>query len=81
MNLEDLSKLETNAISSSQFDAILKFVSQIKDAKFDDSDEIDTIEMCDLRPDTVRTSLPREAVLQNAPRTDGEYFIVPKVVE
>ncbi len=34
-----------------------------------------------LRPDELRPSLPREAVLQNAPETDGAFFKVPKVIE
>ena len=34
-----------------------------------------------LREDAVAPSLPREALLQNAPAADGEYFIVPKVLE
>ncbi|SMP13960.1 aspartyl/glutamyl-tRNA(Asn/Gln) amidotransferase subunit C [Desulfurobacterium pacificum] len=33
-----------------------------------------------LREDVPGVSLPREKALMNAPETDGEYFIVPKVV-
>ena len=32
------------------------------------------------REDEVRQEFNREEVLRNAPRTDGEYFLVPKVV-
>ena len=78
MNLSDLSKLD---YTEAQFDSILEFVSQIKNAKIDDIDNRTSITLADLRPDTVRKSLPRELVLQNAPHSDGVYFIVPKVVE
>ena len=33
------------------------------------------------RPDEVEPGLSREAVLRSAPATDGEYFLVPPVVE
>jgi aspartyl-tRNA(Asn)/glutamyl-tRNA(Gln) amidotransferase subunit C len=33
-----------------------------------------------LREDTPRAPLPTEAVLQNAPETDGPFFKVPKVI-
>ena len=32
------------------------------------------------RDDTVAESLPRDEALRNAPKTDGEFFIVPKVI-
>ncbi len=34
-----------------------------------------------LREDIPGMSLPREKVFMNAPETDGEYFVVPKVVK
>ncbi|MDA1013950.1 MAG: Asp-tRNA(Asn)/Glu-tRNA(Gln) amidotransferase subunit GatC [Planctomycetota bacterium] len=34
-----------------------------------------------LRDDAVRESLPREAALANAPKTDGRYFQVPQILE
>jgi aspartyl-tRNA(Asn)/glutamyl-tRNA(Gln) amidotransferase subunit C len=34
-----------------------------------------------LRPDTVRPSLDRKAVMAAAPETDGRFFKVPKVIE
>lgn len=34
-----------------------------------------------MRPDEVKTSLPREAAQQNAPELENGYFKVPKVVE
>jgi len=34
-----------------------------------------------LRADTVVESLPRAAALSNAPRSDGEYFLVPAIID
>lgn len=34
-----------------------------------------------MRQDLHKTSLPREAALQNAPDSDGTFFKVPKVIE
>ncbi|MFO1040631.1 MAG: Asp-tRNA(Asn)/Glu-tRNA(Gln) amidotransferase subunit GatC [Planctomycetaceae bacterium] len=34
-----------------------------------------------LRADVLQESLPREAALQNAPRTDGKCFLVPTIIE
>jgi aspartyl-tRNA(Asn)/glutamyl-tRNA(Gln) amidotransferase subunit C len=33
------------------------------------------------REDEQRASLPREAALANAPKTDGQFFLVPKILE
>ncbi len=33
------------------------------------------------RDDVTAPSLPREAALQNAPRTDGAYFLVPRILD
>jgi aspartyl-tRNA(Asn)/glutamyl-tRNA(Gln) amidotransferase subunit C len=40
-----------------------------------------TLEINALRPDEVAHVLPREAGLQGAPRHDGAFFRVPKVIE
>ena len=34
-----------------------------------------------LRPDTIRPSIDRRAVMASAPETDGRFFKVPKVIE
>ncbi len=34
-----------------------------------------------MRPDQLRPCLPREAAMQNAPESDGNFFRVPKVIE
>jgi len=33
------------------------------------------------RDDEVRPSLEREQALKNAPKTDGEYFLVPRILD
>ncbi len=33
------------------------------------------------RDDEPKPSLPREQALANAPKTDGEYFLVPQIIE
>ena len=33
------------------------------------------------REDEVKPSLPREAALQNAPLSDGQYYLVPQILE
>jgi aspartyl-tRNA(Asn)/glutamyl-tRNA(Gln) amidotransferase subunit C len=33
------------------------------------------------RQDEVKESLDRDEALKNAPKTDGEYFLVPKILE
>ncbi|MCC6698668.1 MAG: Asp-tRNA(Asn)/Glu-tRNA(Gln) amidotransferase subunit GatC [Candidatus Hydrogenedentes bacterium] len=33
------------------------------------------------REDEVTPSLPRDAALMNAPKTDGEYFLVPRILD
>ena len=33
------------------------------------------------REDEQRASLPRDSALANAPKTDGQFFLVPKILE
>ena len=33
------------------------------------------------RPDLEKASLPREAALANAPKSDGQFFLVPRILE
>ena len=71
----------------------LKIVQQLGDilAYMDKLNELDTshveptmhaIAMTNVfREDVVQPSLDREAALENAPKTDGEYFLVPKILD
>jgi aspartyl-tRNA(Asn)/glutamyl-tRNA(Gln) amidotransferase subunit C len=54
-------------------------------------DEVDTTDVAPMthpvpaenvfREDQMRPSLPREAALANAPKSDGQFFVVPKILE
>jgi aspartyl-tRNA(Asn)/glutamyl-tRNA(Gln) amidotransferase subunit C len=54
-------------------------------------DEVDTTDVAPMthpvpaenvfREDQMRASLPREAALANAPKSDGQFFVVPKILE
>jgi aspartyl-tRNA(Asn)/glutamyl-tRNA(Gln) amidotransferase subunit C len=84
--IADFSKLEFAGeqlkLFEKQFGNILDFVAQIKQANVDKIDGNDTIlELDDLRPDEVKQSLSIDEVLLNAPKKQGRYFVVPKVVE
>ncbi len=71
------------AAMSEQLGAILDYVARL--------DALDTanvepmvhaIELTNvLRDDEVQPSLSRAAALQNAPRQDGKYFLVPAIIE
>ena len=84
-HLAELSKLEFSEQElvkfEKEFDSILKFVSQVKQANIEDEIIIPKVTLSELRADEVRPSLQRDEVLKNAPRSDGECFIVPQVVE
>jgi len=80
-----LSKLEFDdkelSTFESEFKAIVDFVSKIEKANVNEDIFISQVDFKDLRADEVRPSLSQEQVLKNAPDTDGEYIIVPQVVE
>ena len=84
-HLASLGKLEFNekelAAFEKEFNDILKFVSVVENAKIDGETFVEKVNLKDLRDDNIRPSLPQAKILQNAPETDGEYFIVKKVVE
>jgi len=70
-----------------------RLVSEMGDilAYMDKLNELDTadvepmlhvLEMTNVyREDEVRPSLDRDTALMNAPQTDGEYFLVPKILD
>ena len=73
---------EELATYAQQIEAILGYA-----ARLDAIDTADVPETCHAVPMTARlrtdgadTILQREAILANAPQTDGEAFVVPKVV-
>ena len=66
-----------------QLEKILEFVETLKELDTENIDpKFNLIDMvAKLREDIPHLSLPREKALENAPETDGKYFIVPKIVK
>ncbi|MFQ6675152.1 MAG: Asp-tRNA(Asn)/Glu-tRNA(Gln) amidotransferase subunit GatC [Fidelibacterota bacterium] len=66
-----------------QFNAILEYMDQLNELDMDGveplSHVLDLINVT--RNDEEGASLSREEALSNAPESDGEFFIVPKVVD
>jgi len=92
LTLEDVShvaKLARLALSEEtlkaltpQLESILHYVDKVRQA---DVSQVPPMAHATplanvLREDVVEPSLPIEAVLQNAPETDGRFFKVPKVI-
>ena len=77
----NLSEKEVEAMTS-QLDSILSYVDKLNEL---DTEQVKptthAIEVQNaFREDEVRDSLGQEASLQNAPRQNGEAFVVPKVI-
>ena len=78
-------KLEEGELDrlSGQLKDILDFIDQLK--KIDVSAIKPTSHILPisnvLREDTTHESLPLEKILQNAPLKEGNFFVVPKVIE
>ncbi len=77
----NLSEKEVEAMTS-QLDSILNYVDKLNEL---DTEHVKptthAIEVQNaFREDEVRDSLGQEASLQNAPRQNGEAFVVPKVI-
>lgn len=67
---------------TSQLGQVLQYVDILNEV---DTDGIDTMahaaELSNVfRDDELRDSLPREAALANAPKTDGQCFLVPQIL-
>jgi aspartyl-tRNA(Asn)/glutamyl-tRNA(Gln) amidotransferase subunit C len=65
-----------------KFNRVLDFVAQLNQVNTVGVDEmahpVDVHSV--LREDVLRPSLPREVALANAPKSDGEFFLVPPVL-
>ncbi|HNQ51008.1 MAG TPA: Asp-tRNA(Asn)/Glu-tRNA(Gln) amidotransferase subunit GatC [Candidatus Omnitrophota bacterium] len=74
---EELEKL------SKQLESIIGFIDALRAADVAGVRPTDHILPLNnaLRPDEPRPSLPIEKTLANAPRKDGRFFAVPKVIE
>ena len=73
---------EELALMTAQLGQIVGYVEQLGKL---DTDEVEpmahAVEVTDVfRPDELHNSLPREAALANAPKADGECYLVPAVL-
>lgn len=62
---------------------ILKYVDTLNEVDTEGVEPmVHAVELSNVfRADVVQPSLPREAALQNAPKTDGTFFLVPQILE
>lgn len=87
LKIASLAKLhltdEEVSLYTDQMNEILQYMDQLNELDTENveplSHVLDQINMT--RPDEEKNSLSREEALKNAPETDGEYFIVPSVIE
>ena len=77
----NLSSNEVEAMTT-QLDSILNYVDKLNELDTENvTPTTHAIEVQNaFREDEVRESLGQEASLQNAPRQNGEAFVVPKVI-
>lgn len=85
-HLEFLSKLkfseEERKKFEKEFDDIVSFVNEITELNLtDDLDKDQPIGLSELRADEPKPSMPREEVLQNAPKQKDGCYATPLVVE
>ena len=83
----DLSRIELQPLElrklSKQLEAILAFIDQLKKADIAGVEPTSHIAGLTnvLRDDSPVASLPIEKTLSNAPHKEGNFFVVPKVIE
>lgn len=67
---------------TNQMNDILAYMDQLNELDTDDIEPLShVLDLTNVtRADEEKPSLDRADVLKNAPETDGEYFIVPKVI-
>lgn len=63
--------------------SVLKYVDTLNEVNTEGVEPmVHAVELSNVfRVDEVQQSLPRELALQNAPKTDGTYFLVPQILE
>jgi aspartyl-tRNA(Asn)/glutamyl-tRNA(Gln) amidotransferase subunit C len=66
-----------------ELNSILAFVEQLSEVKVDGVEPMTSVTPMAMkkRPDAVTDGGDADAVLKNAPAREGNYFVVPKVVE
>jgi aspartyl-tRNA(Asn)/glutamyl-tRNA(Gln) amidotransferase subunit C len=82
-----LSRLKLNDAEvsrlASELSQVLHYVDQLNELDVTNVEPMaHAIELTNVfRADEPRPSLPREAALANAPKSDGKYFLVPPILE
>jgi len=68
---------------TSQFNDILDYMQQLNELDIENVEPLShVLELTNVtRKDVEESSLKRKEVLKNAPESDGDYFIVPKVID
>ncbi len=63
--------------------SVLEYVESLNEVDTEDVEPmVHAVELSNVfRPDEVVPSLPREAALSNAPKTDGYCFLVPQILD
>jgi aspartyl-tRNA(Asn)/glutamyl-tRNA(Gln) amidotransferase subunit C len=70
------------ALMTVQLGQIVGYVEQLRELNTDEVEPMaHAVELTNVfRPDDLSDSLPREAALANAPKADGECYLVPAVL-
>lgn len=68
---------------TSQFNDILDYMQQLNELDTENVEPLShVLELTNVtRKDVEESSLKRKEALKNAPESDGDYFIVPKVID
>jgi aspartyl-tRNA(Asn)/glutamyl-tRNA(Gln) amidotransferase subunit C len=78
-------KLDDAEVSrlASELSHVLDYVDQLNELDVKEVEPMaHAIELTNVfRADEPRPSLPREAALSNAPKSDGKYFLVPPILD
>lgn len=63
--------------------SVLAYVDSLNEVVTDEVEPmVHAVELSNVfRADQVAPSLPREAALANAPKTDGQFFLVPQILD
>ena len=63
--------------------SILEYVASLNEIDTEDVEPmVHAVELNNVfRADEIVPSLPREAALKNAPKTDGQFFLVPQILD
>jgi aspartyl-tRNA(Asn)/glutamyl-tRNA(Gln) amidotransferase subunit C len=70
------------ALLTEQLGQVVSYVEQLNELDTEDVDPmVHAVEVTNVfRADVLQPSLPREAALSNAPKADGECYLVPAVL-